>query len=73
MRKLTLDVDTLSVQSFETDAAEKGGGTVLGQQQTNGPRCGSAYDACHTGLCTPQTCPNTFDSPDCTAEANGCG
>jgi len=73
MRKLMLDIDTLKVQSFETDGGSAARGTVLANQNTaHGQQCGSAYDACHTGLCTPQTCPNTFDSPDCTQVAGGC-
>lgn len=69
MRKLTLDIETLDVQSFETtDAARRAVGTVHGAEKTNNPRnCGdtSIADNCETGLCTAQTCPATFDSPDC--------
>lgn len=65
MRKITLDLDTLDVQTFETAAAEQSAkGTVQGHDdptQGHNVGCGSAYDACHTGLCTPQTCPNTYD------------
>lgn len=57
MRKLTLDVDSLVVQSFQTTAADGGRGTVLGQgvvpQQT---------PDCQSPLCIPSewhTCPET--------------
>lgn len=70
MRKITLDLDALAVESFETaaDAAERG--TVVGHGPTdNGPNCdGSIADACVTGLCTfdcdptysPEACPTAY-------------
>ena len=63
MRKMKLDIETLDVQSFETTAVEKAArGTVLGHEPTMGHnvQCGSAYDACHTGLCTYDRCPPTY-------------
>ena len=69
MRKLSLNVESLSVQSFETTEAVKDArGTVLGNAQTQrGPNCGdtSIADACVTGLCTGD-CP-TYDAYQCTA------
>jgi len=65
MRKIKLAIETLSVQSFETSAAAQGYGTVNGHQGQNtqhGQHCGSAFDACQTGLCTFD-CPETY-SPD---------
>lgn len=58
MRKLSLNVETLNVQSFDTtQAREETRGTVLGQQQgnTRGHQntCDTSIaDACVTGLCT---------------------
>lgn len=63
MRKLKLDIETLNVQSFETTESGKAAkGTVLGHEPTQGHNvgCGSAYDACHTGLCTFERCPPTY-------------
>ena len=59
-KKLILDVDALSVRSFETTRAGDGTrGTVLGAQQTTPPvdnctcdascACPSAYFYCNTG------------------------
>jgi hypothetical protein len=50
MRKLTLDIDTISVQSFETDALDDSRGTVQGLEFTfsgDGP------------ICKTCSCPNT--------------
>jgi hypothetical protein len=78
MRKLTLDIETLNVQSFETSSAAEGrAGTVYGHEPTRGhhTRCLSAVDACPTGFCAPttvdcdttlctvETCPETYDCP----------
>ncbi|HYW13656.1 MAG TPA: hypothetical protein VE871_16965 [Longimicrobium sp.] len=64
MRKIKLSVETLSVQSFATAAPAGRAGTVVAHDPTNGhgPNCGSAFDACQTGLCTFD-CPPTY-SPD---------
>ncbi len=70
MRKLTLDIEMLDVQSFPTTLGPLNGiGTVRGAQveaeaATNNPKkCGdtSIADNCETGLCTFETCPATFD------------
>jgi hypothetical protein len=70
MRKINLAVETLEVQSFVTSETSTGQGTVVAHQQNtvHGQRCGSAYDACNTGLCTgdcqptysPDACPTEF-------------
>ncbi len=69
MRKIKLNLETLSVDSFETAALEAERGTVVGHDPTNGAKCdGSAFDACQTGLCTgdcgetyaPAACPTYF-------------
>ncbi|HEX8696137.1 MAG TPA: hypothetical protein VF746_27215 [Longimicrobium sp.] len=69
MRKIKLAVETLEVQSFVTSAAGSARGTVAAHDATQrGPNCGSAYDACQTGLCTadcdptysPEACPTQY-------------
>ena len=70
MRKIKLAVETLEVQGFETSAASTDRGTVVAHEPTKGHNveCGSAYDACHTGLCTydcdptysPDACPTAY-------------
>ena len=63
MRKIKLSVETLSVQSFTISTTDAGRGTVAAHANTvHGQNCGSAYDACQTGLCTFD-CPATY-SPD---------
>ncbi|HET7231247.1 MAG TPA: hypothetical protein VFJ16_14660 [Longimicrobium sp.] len=62
MRKMKLSVENLSVQSFSTATRSDGRGTVVAHDPTNGHNCGSAFDACQTGLCTFD-CPATY-SPD---------
>jgi hypothetical protein len=74
MRKLTLDIEMLDVQSFPTTRGPLNGiGTVRGAEAeaeaaaTNNPKkCGdtSIADNCETGLCTFQTCPYTFDGAE---------
>ena len=69
MRKLSLNVESLSIQSFETSEAVKDArGTVHGHDPTRaGRHCNgdtSIADACVTGLCTFETCPQTF-GPEC--------
>lgn len=70
MRKIKLAVESLEVQSFATSTGSTGRGTVIAHDPTNGHNvgCGSAYDACHTGLCTgdcdptysPDACPTQY-------------
>lgn len=67
MRKITLELDSLTVESFTTAAAEMDRGTVVANNNpTNGQnqQCGSAYDACNTGLCTFD-CPETYAPAAC--------
>lgn len=69
MQKIKLELDTLAVQSFATSSNEAANGTVVAHDATQaGPNCGSAYDACQTGLCTgdcqptysPDACPTDY-------------
>ena len=65
MRKTKLVVEDLSVQSLTTASTSAGRGTVLAHAPTagGGPNCGSAYDACPTGLCatlSPDACPTYY-------------
>jgi hypothetical protein len=64
MKKIKLEMESLVVESFTTATDESGRGTVVGHDPTQGHNvgCGSAYDACNTGLCTPN-CQPTY-SPD---------
>ena len=68
MRKIKLEMESLVVESFTTAQDDTGGGTVVANQDnTQGPRCGSAYDACQTGLCTFD-CPPTYSPDACPTE-----
>jgi hypothetical protein len=70
MRKIKLSLDSLQVQGFATSETSTGRGTVVAHEPTQGHNvgCGSAYDACHTGLCTydcdptysPDACPTAY-------------
>lgn len=66
MRKIKLELETLAVQSFATSTARASGGTVVGHEPTNGhnQQCGSLYDACQTGLCTPNCAGPPTEDPD---------
>lgn len=82
MRKLTLDIDTLNVQSFETSRPEAGQGTVFGHAPTNGRNTGclSAVDACPTRfgcetsfeLCTDPSAVDACPSGRGCTEFDGC-
>jgi hypothetical protein len=69
MRKIKLAVESLEVQSFTTSKASAGRGTVAAHQQNtqHGQQCGSAYDACNTGLCT-YDCDPTYSPDACPTE-----
>lgn len=68
MQKIKLAVETLEVQSFATAAAGTDRGTVAAHQQSvRAPNCGSAYDACQTGLCT-YDCEPTYSPDACPTE-----
>lgn len=81
MRKISLNLDLLTVESFETAAADRGLGTVEGYAFTNGGRkCDSAVDACPSRLCdtvvcetvecdTYDLCPSAYDA---CVSARGC-
>ncbi|HEU4456065.1 MAG TPA: pinensin family lanthipeptide [Longimicrobium sp.] len=70
MKKMKLEMDALSVESFETADVEEQAGTVHGNAQTEwntcpgyGPTCDggdtcwdSCGGACDTHYCTPNTC-----------------
>ena len=69
MRKITLELDTLVVESFTTADTSASRGTVVAHDPTRaGQNCGSAFDACQTGLCTgdceptysPDACPTVY-------------
>lgn len=78
MRKLSLELDSLDVQSFEIAAAERGTGTVEGHAPTKGANtaCGSAYDACPTGFCATIGCETagceTYDAQLCPSAVDAC-
>jgi hypothetical protein len=63
MRKIQLDIDTLSVDSFETDAASAEQGTVVAHAPRTFNGCGSEIDRCPSargctsfGDCLTQLC-----------------
>ena len=62
MRKLTLDVDSLVVDSFGTDPARLEGGTVFGQ---------ASGRTCYTD-CVGGTCPNCNPSSIALCMTGGC-
>ena len=71
MSKLTLKLEDLTVDSFETTAAEKERGTVFGEQCTcytncTCPGCPSCGDTC------PATCPMTCDDVSCGGTCQTC-
>ena len=74
--KLKLHLDDLTVDSFNTTAAEKPKGTVFGEQctcytQCTCPGCPTCYASCNgtcAGTCE-NTCANTCDDATCA----GCG
>ena len=75
MKKLTLSVDALQVQSFETDAAGAGEpGTVRGFAKPTGlqdTNC-SAIDACASARgCTEIDCA-TYDPATCESADDAC-
>ena len=75
MRKIKLNLEALTVDSFVTAPSAKGEGTVLGHAPTNGAitQCRSAFDACPTGFCAPEseTC-ETYDPALCPSIVDGC-
>ena len=70
MKKLQLDPDDLLVQSFATEAAGTGGGTVFARAtefwvQT----CGGNPDSCNATYCGD--CPDTNPGGGCGGDATG--
>ncbi|HEY0016539.1 MAG TPA: hypothetical protein VGC13_09485 [Longimicrobium sp.] len=70
--KLTLNLDDLSVDSFDTTATDKPKGTVFGEQCTcytncTCPGCPTCAATCNY-TCDDATCPNC---PTCAASCNG--
>jgi hypothetical protein len=71
--KLTLKLDDLSVDSFDTSAGRKTKGTVFGEQctcytQCTCPGCPTCVNTCDA------TCANTCDDYTCANSCNGtCG
>lgn len=75
MKKLTLDLDALAVQAFDTTPGTRGGaGTVVARiGQTDGRDCLSDYLPCATDDCTV-SCGGTCDyscNGTCAASCNG--
>lgn len=62
MKKLTLNLDSLQIQSFETEQEGKARGTVIGEAMgsTRATRCGS-----ECGVCTDLTNCNSREFIDC--------
>jgi hypothetical protein len=70
MRKLKLDLDHLTVESFDTAPREKEKGTVIGEQctcytQCTCPGCPTCDNTC------PATCAFTCDDPSCAESCAG--
>lgn len=65
MRKLALDLDSLVVDSFGTEPARAGEGTVLGQAT-------DAWGTCYTD-CVGGTCPGCSPSSIVLCATAGCG
>lgn len=66
MHKLTLAMDDLRVESFDTTSAPKEKGTVLGEQFTYAgscydPTC-AGFNTCTCGESCPDTCSLSCDS-----------
>ena len=85
MRKIKLNLEALSIESFETAAAEQAeAGTVLAHARPTVNGCGSEIDACPSsrgctfiGPCASQQC-DTIDpllgpsADDACASSRGC-
>ncbi|HEY0016541.1 MAG TPA: hypothetical protein VGC13_09495 [Longimicrobium sp.] len=66
--KLSLNLEDLSVDSFDTTSTQKAKGTVFGEQCTcytncTCPGCPTCYASCN-GTCD-NTCANTCDDASC--------
>jgi hypothetical protein len=74
MKKLSLKLDQLHVDSFDTTPTEKRKGTVFGEQCTCWTQCGqNTCPGCPTcdNTCAG-TCPYTCDDNTCISCANTC-
>lgn len=67
MKKLTLDVDQLSVQSFETQAAQTPRGTVQAHASEPWRTCESG-NVSYPGTCEPVTCVADTCNPEPTGD-----
>ncbi|HEX6912122.1 MAG TPA: hypothetical protein VF142_17095 [Longimicrobium sp.] len=67
--KLTLNLDDLAVDSFDTTRGEKQKGTVFGEQCTCWTACGQ--NTCPGCPTCDATCNNTCDDYTCAASCNG--
>ena len=59
MKKLQLELDRLTVESFDTDSADEKRGTVLAQMRATHPLrsdCLNTCDDCPTYSCPPWVC-----------------
>jgi hypothetical protein len=66
-RKLTLNLEQLTVDSFQTTTVEKRKGTVFGEQCTCYTNC--TCPGCPTCAATcPNTCANTCDDATCVCD-----
>jgi hypothetical protein len=73
MKKLKLELDNLTVESFDTTGVQKPRGTVVGEQCTCWTNCDTCpgcptCDATCAYTCDDATCPNC---PTCAASCNG--
>ncbi|HEX6746263.1 MAG TPA: hypothetical protein VF092_03030 [Longimicrobium sp.] len=78
--KLTLNLEQLAVDSFQTTVAEKRKGTVFGEQCTcytncTCPGCPTCADTCPNTCaytCDDDTCANCTDPTGYSCDATGC-
>ncbi len=78
--KLTLNLEDLSVDSFDTTAAQKAKGTVFGEQCTcytncTCPGCPTCDRTCPNTCaytCDDNTCAYTCDDASCAGTCDGC-
>ncbi|HEY0016543.1 MAG TPA: hypothetical protein VGC13_09505 [Longimicrobium sp.] len=77
--KLSLNLEDLTVDSFDTTSTQKAKGTVFGEQCTcytncTCPGCPTCYASCN-GTCDntcANTCAYTCDDASCVNTCNGC-
>jgi hypothetical protein len=55
MNKISLNLDALSVESFEIDGAEQDRGTVMANQGTLNQQCYTRVGSCYRTACCPET------------------